>query len=137
MRSATPTRCRSRTLARPPEPLRRASAWGVTRTASAWPQEPRRSPSARSWRGLRPTALDAYLKAIESNDKLAPNTKRLKAHYVRKAVRELKAESETVSAIDDRAIARMLDQVGSRAELALRRALIAERSGLKRFDPSA
>jgi hypothetical protein len=61
-------------------------------------------------------ALDAYLKTIESSDKLAPNTKRLKSHYVRKAVRELKAGSETLSAIDDRAIARMLDQVGSRAE---------------------
>jgi integrase len=61
-------------------------------------------------------ALDAYLKTIESNDKLASNTKRLKAHYVRKAVRVLEVESETLSAVDDRAIARMLDQVGSRAE---------------------
>ena len=61
-------------------------------------------------------ALDAYLKTIESNDKLASNTKRLKAHYVRKAVRVLEVESETLPAIDDRAIARMLDQSGSRAE---------------------
>jgi integrase len=60
--------------------------------------------------------LDAYLKTIDNNDKLARNTKRLKAHYVRKAVRQLDAESLPLSSIDDAAITSMLDRVGSPTE---------------------
>lgn len=61
-------------------------------------------------------ALETYVKTVESDREIAMNTRRLKAFYVRKAVRQLKVENQPLTAIDDAAITAMLDGVVSPTE---------------------
>jgi integrase len=75
--------------------------------------------SSVAQRSVIPTIADEvaalYAQTVDARTRLSERTKRATAHYVRKAIRLMKAETSPIAAIDRRAVRLMLDAISGSA----------------------